>query len=342
MKLTGSKLFTQCFVCIALLSAPAFAISEKDYAKSFDSIIMPFYASAGVSGEFSGVGGIKISYRKFEVPDEKGAIVFSPGRGESYLTYPELEYDLVQAGFSVYVIDHRSQGYSGRIARDTQIVTVESYDNYVTDFTTFVDTVVNSEFHAHRYLLTNSMGGPIGALYLAKHPGTFERAVLSVPMFEIDTHGIPEPLGLELAKLETSIGHGDRFAKLGGEKPYDFNADKDCGSSDGHAVRRCEIANLVRANPATASGGSSYRWVVQSLETTRRIRKGLGTQIKIPVLIFQAGRDQIVLPGGENGFCAQAPSCTMIKFPSASHEILTERDEIRTPAVRSIIEFLGR
>lgn len=336
------KLFAQCFVCIALFSTSAFAISEKDYRQSFESLVMPFYESAGVSGEFAGVGGIKIAYRKFEVPNEKGALVFSPGRGESYLTYPELEYDLVQAGFSVYVIDHRSQGYSGRIARDPQVVTVESYDNYVTDFTTFVDTVVNSVPHAHRYLLTNSMGGPIGALYLAKHPATFERAVLSVPMFEINTHGIPEPIGLALAKFETSIGHGDHFAKLGGEKPYDFNAQKDCDSTDGHVVRRCEIANLVRANPATASGGSSYRWVAQSLETTRQIRKGLGTQIQIPVLIFQAGRDQLVLPGGEDGFCRQAPHCTKLSFPSASHEILSERDEIRTPAVRAITEFFGQ
>jgi lysophospholipase len=337
------KLLAQCFVYSAILSTPAFAISEKDYLQNFDSIVMPFYESAGVTGEFAGVGGVKISYRKFEVPGEKGVIVFAPGRGESYLTYPELEYDLVQAGFSVYVIDHRSQGFSGRIAKDPQVVTVETFDNYVTDFTTFIDTVVNARAHEHRYLLTNSMGGPVGATYLAAHPGTFERAVLSVPMFQINTGKIPEPIGLELARVEVGLGHGDQFAKLGGQKPYDFNFHSDCNSPDGHVVRRCKIEDLVRANPETASGGSSYRWVYQSLKATRVVRATkLGTQVQIPVLIFQAGRDALVLPGGEDQFCSQAPHCTKLTFPSASHEILTERDEIRTPAVRSIIEFLGQ
>ena len=336
------KLFMQCFVCVALLSTPAFAISEKDYLKSFDSLVMPFYESAGVSGEFGGVGGVKISYRKFEIPNEKGAIVFAPGRGESYLTYPELEYDLVQAGFSVYVIDHRSQGFSGRIALNPQVVTVESYDNYVTDFTTFVDTVVNA-------LLTRTAScSPtlwVDRSVLSTWPNTprLSSGQSSRCRCSRSTRArSPSRSAWSSRAFETSIGHGDNFAKLGGEKPYDFNYHSDCNSPDGHLVRRCEIENLVTANPATASGGSSYRWVAQSLETTRQIRKGLGTQIQIPLLIFQAGRDQLVMPGGEDTFCSQAPHCLKITFPTSSHEILTERDEIRTPAVRSIIEFLGQ
>jgi lysophospholipase len=334
------KLFRLAGLAI-LLSTSAFAIPQADYLRSFDSVIRPFYDSHGVTGEFTGAAGVKISYRKFEVPNEKGAIVFSPGRGESYLTYPELEYDLAQAGFSVYFIDHRSQGFSGRITQDSQVVTVESYDNYVADLDTFVTAVVRAVPHEHTYLLTNSMGGAIGALYLAKHPGVFERAVLSVPMFELNTRGFPEPIALQVSRLEVALGHGDQFAKLAGEKPYDFDHHSDCNSPDGHQVRRCKIEELVREFPESASGGSSYRWAYQSLNTLRGIRSGLGAQIEIPVLIFQAGRDQMVRPSGQNAFCSQSPRCLKLTFPSASHEILTERDEIREPAVRAIVEFLN-
>ena len=76
----------------------------------------------------------------------------------------------------------------------------------------------------------------------------------------------------------------------------------------------------------------------------RVLRKGLGPQVKIPLLIFQAGKDQVVLPGGENTFCNTAPNCTLLKKPflTASHEILTEKDEIRTPAVQALLDFLGQ
>ena len=326
----------------AALIQPALAITEAGYARDFQALILPFYEAVGVAGEFLGEKGVTIRYRKFEVAGEKGAIVFAPGRGESYLTYPELEYDLVQAGYSIYVLDHRSQGFSGRITPDSQVVTVESYDYYVADLAKFVDTVVNAVPHARRYLLTNSMGGAIGALYLDRHPGVFDRAVMSVPMFEINTGKFPEPIALETAKLEVLLGHGDRFASLGGERPYDFGQSTDCAlAGDGRQARRCEIEELVRQRPESASGGSSYRWVVQSLEALRAIRgQGLAERLTLPLMIFQAGHDAIVRPGGQDAFCAAAPHCVKLTFPHATHEILTESDEIRAPAMRAITEFL--
>lgn len=338
-----------------LLTTPALAISEKGYFDSFEHTVLPFYRASGVTGSFAGARGVQISYRKFEVPNEKGAIVFVPGRGESYLTYPELEYDLTRAGYSVYVIDPRSQGFSGRVVttsrtvtlggvpvRVRDLVTVESFDFYVDDLKTFIDTVVTSKPHPHLFMLTNSMGGPIGAFYLAANPGIFERAVMSVPMFEINTHAFPEGVGLEVARIEVALGFGDHFASLGGEKPYNFAPHYDCASANGHDARRCEIDRLVFANPSTASGGSSYRWVVQSMDALIRIRKtGLARKVDLPILMFQAGADQVVRPGGENVFCGLAPHCELAFFPSSTHELLTERDELRAPALAKILSFFA-
>jgi lysophospholipase len=137
------------------------------------------------------------------------------------------------------------------------------------------------------------------------------------------------------------LGQGDHFAKLAGEKPYDFNRHSDCASADGHEARRCKIEELVAAHPETASGGSSYRWAYHSLVALRGVRAGLAAKIKTPLLIFQAGKDVMVRPGGQDAFCALAPNCVKRVFPESTHELLTERDELRGPAINEILEFFG-
>jgi lysophospholipase len=322
------------------LTCPAFAISEIDYAAHFTAEVMPFYESAGISGTFGGAAGVPISYRTFETPNEKGAIVFAPGRAESYLKYAELEFDLARAGYSVYVIDHRGQGFSGRMTDDSQVGFVESYENYVTDLKTFVDRVVNATPHPHHFLLTNSMGGAIGALYLAKYPVDFERATMSVPMLEINTHRYPEPVAYSLAAFETFIGHGEQYAP--GETPYDPSRQPQCStSSTGKQQRACVVNTQLEAHPEIITGGASYKWVFESLKATREIRAGLGRQIQTPVLIFQAGKDELVRPEGQDTFCSQAVHCQKLEFADATHAILAEKDSVRELAIAAMLDFFG-
>jgi len=68
-------------------------------------------------GSFLGVDDIKIKYVAILKDDDKGAVVISNGRTESYIKYKELAYDLGQQGYSVYIHDHRGQGFSGRMTK---------------------------------------------------------------------------------------------------------------------------------------------------------------------------------------------------------------------------------
>ncbi len=72
----------------------------------------------GEPGEFtsrhpSADAAVKIKYRIFERADEKAAIVISSGRTECMFKYEETIYDLYEEGYSVYIHDHRGQGFSG-------------------------------------------------------------------------------------------------------------------------------------------------------------------------------------------------------------------------------------
>src|SRR5262245_46854208 len=61
----------------------------------------------GKHQEFLGENQIKIATRSFVRPAQVGAVVICSGRTECMLKYQELIYDLYEAGYSVYIFDHR-------------------------------------------------------------------------------------------------------------------------------------------------------------------------------------------------------------------------------------------
>ena len=140
----------------------------------------------------------------FRSPGSDKGIVISNGRTESFIKYKEVVYDLWHAGYSVYVFDHRGQGFSGRILQPAsegssseakralrEIGHVERFNDYVDDLKTFVDRVVKPDSNRNLALLTHSMGGAIASLYLQKHSGDFAAAVLMSPMHEPNISPLP-------------------------------------------------------------------------------------------------------------------------------------------------------
>jgi lysophospholipase len=327
---------------LAFFGAPAYvhAISEYEYRESFDQQVLPFIDSHAVHGEFTGQGGVPIRYRKVEVPNEHGAIVFSQGFTGSYLLNAELQYDLVQRGYSVYELDHRGQGLSGRLHADLMPGYVDRFDYFAADLKTFVDTVVNTVPHEHRYLLAYSMGGPIAALYLAANPGQFKAAALAVPMMEVDVGDRTEEQALhEIAQL---IAQGKGVEYSWGEGPYNPHSHHDPNSTDGRDQRLCAIEDLLLAHPQAALGGASWQWMYESVIGSRKARTEAAQAIDIPVLMLVAGKDYVVRRGGQDEFCQNAQSCFTFEMVDSSHGMLVEKDILRDYALRAIFDFFER
>jgi lysophospholipase len=321
---------------------------EQDLDPSSPTI-EAFWAK-GSRGELPGKGGIPLRYW-MRLSESRGAsdsaIVIANGRTESFVKYPELAYDLGRQGYSIYILDHRGQGLSGRMLRDGQIGHVELFDDYVQDFKSFVGEVVAKQGHKRLLLLAHSMGGAIASLYLERYPGDFAKAALSSPMHEPATPGLlPRALACGDAKdmLGRITGSLNDYAATKG--PYDeketFKADNAYTHSDKRYTRERKAYD---DNPDAKLGGPSTKWAVEACEAAATARKNAG-RITLPVLLVSAGADTVVTATGQKQFCdtlnaAHPGQCTLVRIDGGRHELFIEGDEYRVPALTRILQFFG-
>jgi lysophospholipase len=290
-------------------------------------------------GAFAGKSGVTIAYAVYRVPQEIGAVVLLPGRTEAYVKYFETVYDLRDAGYSIYMMDHRGQGLSGRMLADSQKGHVVEFDDYVDDVQTFIDDVVKAEPHDRLFILSHSMGGAITTRLLERDPKIIDAAVLVSPMHQINTSPYPEFVAEGLAGTLCLVGKCDDYAP--GKGPYDPSWAFSKNDVTHCAVRFEMNKRLVQQNPRIALGGPTTRWVRESIDATEDLQDA-AARLTTPVLLLQAGSDQVVKIKGQDKVCAAAASCQKVAYPSAYHEILQETDSIRTPALKQIAAFLAQ
>ncbi|MGB5964890.1 MAG: alpha/beta fold hydrolase [Sulfurimonadaceae bacterium] len=310
--------------------------TEQELTQIYESMINRHF-DQGIDGYFSGEHNISIHYMLFPIKDEKGAIVVSNGRTESIIKYKEFIYDLNQNGYSVYLIDHRGQGFSGRMAKDRQMGHVDEFNNYVLDLYRFVKTKVKPRKPKYLYLLGHSMGGAIAARYLEVFDGGFNAAILNSPMFQPNLY-TPNTSGL-LCKLIAF--DSDITAYAPGEKAYDAKKIVFDDNLLTHSKSRFEIVNQeMQKYPKAKIGGPSVGWIQNACKGSAAAVKN-ASKITMPLLILRGSEDKIVNPKAVNDFCSMmGDDCHGYEIEGAWHELLIEKDLYRSEAISAILTFL--
>jgi alpha-beta hydrolase superfamily lysophospholipase len=174
------------FLGLILFSFSSFGVPEAEFVRIYEALDQKqIYTQKSFTSE----DGVHIRYTRFgRVKGQQGAVVIAPGRTESSLKYLELAIDLIDQGFSpVYAIDHRGQGFSDRQLADAQKGYVRVFNDYVVDFSKFInlvraDVLVDTD---RLFLITHSMGGVIGLRYSLLNPDVFQKMVLFSPMMKL-------------------------------------------------------------------------------------------------------------------------------------------------------------
>jgi lysophospholipase len=343
------------FLLFLLVSAAALAEVENKYGLSqeaefeehFENIIKPHWEKNLKSGVFKASGNedLNIAYAVSKVDDEEGAIVISSGRTESYLKYQELIYDLNRNKYSVYIHDHRGQGYSDRLLKDDRHKGhVEKFDDYVMDLNVFIEKVVKPKSHKKMFLLAHSMGGGIATRYIELFPNVFHAAALSSPMHAPDATILVSAEGgctwfrwLDWACKDCYAGIK---AKPYSPKPFSENEYTNSKNRYKHLLK------IYSENTEIQLGGPTRGWAGQACAASKKMLDNVGS-IRVPVLVLQASEDTAVTAKGQNDFCNNLKRVTgnecfggkPIEIKGAKHELFIESDKYRNLAISTILDF---
>lgn len=327
-----------------LLTHVAHAVKEGDnYTNVLNNHVLDYFHFRSTLSTFHGKDGVSIAYRVFRpvdanlnpVEQEHGAIVILPGRGMPMDVFAETIYDLAPHGYTMYILDHRGQGHSGRLVDNFQKQYVESFDDYVNDLNFFVDQIVQKHSHKNLFFLAESMGGAIASLYMKRHPNhPFKACVLAAPMFGMNTYPYPESL---------LYGAAHAVSFLGGKESYFFGqGDYQPISAQDSVVTKSEYRYDMMKNIFTtyniATGGISFQWFIAAKNAIYEL-DNFG--LTIPTLILQAQHEQVVRNDSQHTMCERSPNCQLVVINDAYHEFFLERDHVRDQVLQQTRSFFA-
>lgn len=291
-------------------------------------------------GYFKSSDKTKLYWCKLTDPKHSKAVLLVNGRIESSWKYQELLFDFYRQGYDVYSYDHRGQGLSDRLVQDSDIGHVYEFDDYVRDLANVVQHFA-LEGYQQRHLVSHSMGGAIATRYLQTYPHhPFDKLVLSAPMFGINLPWYLSPVAIAVSQILTAVYPTPTYAP--GHQPYYAKPFEDNPLSQSKA-RYHWFRQLYADKPELQVGGPSTRWVWQGLMATKQCLQ-MTRQLKIPVLLLQAGNDRIVSNQAQNQFykklCKTNKNSQMITIDGAQHELLFEQDQYRNQALDALFRFL--
>ena len=337
-------------LALTLFSAGALAVtnpyaltSEADVPTLYQQTLPDFWRQHAIEGEFKGKDGVAIRYAALRQEKVDRAILIVNGRVESYLKYQELAWDLWRQGYSLYLIDHRGQGMSGRMLSDHDKGYVDQFDDYVVDMKQFHDQIIMADKPAKLFLLAHSMGGAISARYLERWPDDIRAAVLSSPMLGINLGGLPKWLAKGLATTIGTVGGWFGEPPYGpGQGPY-----QDHGFADNeltHSQSRYQaFRQMYEQHPQIKLGGATAHWIYQGITGADAAIADAGA-IKTPLLLLQAGNDSVVDNSAQDAFCTKArcEGGKPLRIEGAWHELFIESDDKRQPALTAMLDFFAR
>ncbi|MCV2884393.1 alpha/beta fold hydrolase [Aestuariibacter sp. AA17] len=323
-----------------MLAPIADKMTEDEIIERYDNIIQPFWLETVKTGMFVGLREAEIHYAYVTHPAARGAVAISSGRIESLIKYKEVVYDLYQAGYSVFIHDHRGQGLSSRLTTNPHQGYVDSFKDYVDDFNVFYERVISPNTTIKPMLLCHSMGSAIGALYLLAHPQNFSRVVFCAPMFGIRP-ALPHWVAKTLIRSHLTLN------KMLSSDPWYFWGQGDYQEHDfvtnvlTHSESRyCIFRDEYRENPNVFLGGVTGIWLREAVHAMNAVKRD-AHRLKLPVLLLQAGADKVVDNRAQLQVANSLPHCQLVKVENARHEILMESEQYRAPTLKRILSFLA-
>jgi lysophospholipase len=301
--------------------------------------------SGAQTGVFKSADGTKLRFARWRATrgPQRGTVCLFQGRTEFIEKYFEVVADLRRRGFTVATLDWRGQGGSDRLVSNPKKGHVRSFADYDRDLAAFMKEIVLPDCEPPFIALAHSMGGNI-LLRNASDPGTwFSRMVLSAPMIAIAPQqlGYRAPIPRGVAEILCALGLGRLYAPGGSDASAEWEPfESNFLTSDAERYARNRM--VYEAAPRLVIGAPTLRWLRAALRSTARLTApDFPLQVKVPLLLFAAGADQVVSTTHIEEFALRLKVGAHVLIPQARHEILQETDEVRKDFWAAFDSYLG-
>lgn len=298
-----------------------------------------------VPGEIKAFDGTRLRFVRWEATrgPRRGTVCLFGGRGEFAEKYFEVVADLRRRGFAVATMDWRGQGGSSRLLSNPWKGHVRSFADYDADLKQFMKEIVLPDCPPPFVALGHSMGANI-LLRNAARPGSwFERMILCAPMiaFADSKVGYPQGLARAYAELGCLIGFGRSYVKGGSDAVIER------GPFEGNQLtsdreRWFRTKSVLDAEPSLGLGSPTIGWLRAAYRSMALVAAdGYPSSVLVPMMIFVAGKDEIVSSRAAEDFAVGLKVGTHVLLPSARHEILQEADAIRLRFWAAFDAYMG-
>jgi lysophospholipase len=273
----------------------------------------------------------------------RGVCVLLNGQTEFIEKYFEVIDELRGRGFAVATMDWRGQGDSARLTEDSRKSFVGDFSEYDEDLETLMNWIVRPMLAGGErpVALAHSMGAHNLLRALTRRPDAFRACVLNAPMIGISFRGQRELLVRAVTAF--FLWRGKRTDWVWGMEardPHRVTFASQLVTSDPQRFERTQI--LLRERPDLRLAGATWGWLAAALRSMDWLKApGRAEAITTPLLMVGAGNDRICLTPQTKAFAARAPNATYVEIPEAGHEILMERNAIRTQFWAAFDAFMG-
>ncbi len=282
-----------------------------------------------VTGSLQTPDGVNLRFARWAPPPgRKGTVVLLQGRAEYIEKYFETVRDLRTRGFAVATFDWRGQGMSDRALSDRGKGHVRNFSEYATDLEAVMKQVVLPDCPPPIFALGHSMGAAVAIR--ACHDGSrwFERMVFSAPMIALRPGRLIRVAG-PLARLMRAVGRGGGYVPSTEHRRV--GAEEFIGNvltSD--PVRYARNAAVLEHAPELGVGAPTAAWADAALRLMKRFATpGYASEIRQPILLVAAGRDEVVSTPAIETFGMHLLAGRHLIVAGSKHEILQEQDHYR-------------
>lgn len=289
------------------------------------------------SGFFDAFDGKKIYYEYYLAEGSHASVIIVHGLSEFSRKYYEMATYFLNQGYNVFLFDQRCHGFSDRLTDQIDLIHVDRFSDYVADLERYIDTVVLPTEQKPLYIYSHSMGGAVTALYLAKHPGMIQKAVLLAPLVEPQV-GKVSPTA---ARISIRISVILRGAKKKFPFSQEFKPDHPHRpSAEPSKNRFYHNLNMRRNEPRYRSTPMTLGWIDQALRLKSiLLSPSVAGAIQTPMLLLSAERDSVVVNKAQRQFADRCPACHMEVMADTNHSLLTGSLETMTTVITRTLDF---